>query len=132
MEDDLLKLGFRIVAASMDRPEKLRATLQKNDLTYTLLSDAKANGVRAFGLAWVADEKTRVRMKKFGIDLEERSGETHHILPVPGVFLIDGTGVIRFRYTNPDYKTRPPTSDILREARAIVGEKPGLQPSPGE
>ena len=117
----------------MDRPEKLRATLQKHDLSYTLLSDAKANGVRAFGLAFQVDAATLARYKKFGIDLEETSGETHHILPVPGVFLIDDAGVIRFSYTNVDYKTRPPTDDIVREARAIAGARPTLEEDePGE
>ena len=114
----------------MDRPEKLNETLQKNALTYTLLSDAKAEGVRGFGLAYVADAKMVARLKKFGHDLEDASGEDHHILPVPGVFLIDKDAVIRFSYTNVDYKTRPPTDDILREARAIAGDKPALEEEP--
>lgn len=116
----------------MDRPEKLTATLQKHELTYTLLSDAKAEGVRGFGLAYAADEKMLSRLKKFGIDLEDASGESHHILPVPGVFLIDQDAVIRFSYTNVDHKIRPPTQDILREARAIAGDKPVLEEEASE
>ena len=120
IEQELKALGFAIVAVSPDRPEKLQATVQKKALTYTLLSDARMQASRAYGIAFRVDDRTRGRYQKFGIDLEDASGETHHLLPVPSVFLIDGKGVIRFVYSNPDYKVRVPTDEVLAAARRIA------------
>ena len=120
-ERELRELGFAIVAASADRPAKLRASVQKHALTYTLLSDARMNGARAFGIAFRVDDATRQRYRSLGIDLEEASGEEHHLLPVPSVFLIDRDGVIRFAYSNADFKVRLPTADLLAAARRLAG-----------
>ena len=109
------------MAVSADRPAKLNETLTENELSYTLLSDASTRGARAFGIAWQVDGAQYLRLRGFGVDLEEASGETHHILPVPSVFLIDTEGVIRFAYSNPDYKVRPENAQIVAAARALAG-----------
>lgn len=125
IEQELKALGFAIVAVSADRPEKLQATVQKKSLTYTLLSDARMRASRAYGIAFRVDDKIRGRYRKFGIDLEDASGETHHLLPVPSVFLIDREGVIRFVHSNSDYKVRVSTEEILAAARRIAGNSGG-------
>src|SRR5271155_2396636 len=48
IKDDLDKEGVQLIAISMDRPGKLRETLQKDKLDYTLLSDSDAKAVEAF------------------------------------------------------------------------------------
>jgi peroxiredoxin len=45
-------------------------------------------------------------LKGYGIDLDSTTGQPLHELPVPSVFVIDRTGVIRFVYSNPDYTVR--------------------------
>ena len=72
---------------------------------------------RAFGIAWRADDELVARYKGYGIDLEEASGENHHLLPVPSVFIVDKDGVIRFVYSNPNYKVRIDTEELLDAAR---------------
>jgi peroxiredoxin len=52
--------------------------------------------------------------------MEKTTGETHHMLPVPAVFIIDTGGVIRFAYTNPDYKVRLEGERILAAAQGVV------------
>ncbi len=106
------------MAASADRPEKLRDTRIQHDLGYRLLSDARAHGSRAFGIAWRVPDAEFEQLRNLGIDLEEASGADHHLLPVPSVFLIDADGVIRFRYSNPDYKIRIDNARLLEAARA--------------
>lgn len=106
VEDGLLKLGYKIIAVSMDSPENLRATLDKYNMKYELYSDSKANAVKEFGIAFKVDDDYINKLKSYGMDLEESSGETHHILPVPSVFIVDNKGIIQFEYVNPDYKVR--------------------------
>jgi peroxiredoxin len=72
----------------------------------------------AFGLAFRVDDATFQRYHGFGIDLEAASGKTHHILPVPAVFIVDENGRIEFEYVNPDYRLRIPASVVLAAAKA--------------
>ena len=115
---------MRIVAVSPDRPDRLRETVAEQELGYTLLSDSSARGARAFGIAWRVDTAQVLKLRAFGIDLGEASGEDHHILPVPSVFLVDDIGMIRFRYSNPDYKVRLENERLVTAARVMVGTPP--------
>jgi len=116
-ENDLRRLGFQIVAVSMDKPAELRSTLDKSELGYTLLSDADAQLTRAFGLAFRVDQPTIEKYTTYGIDLEAASGYDHHILPVPAIYLIDKAGMIHFAHWNPDYKARLSGQKVLEAAK---------------
>ena len=61
---------------------------------------------KAMGLAFRVSEETLERYSKWGIDLEEASGETRRLLPVPAVFLLNRDGVIEFQFVHPNYKVR--------------------------
>lgn len=120
IEPQLIELGYRIIAVSPDRPEKIRETLEKKPLNYLLLSDSRMLGARAFGIAFRLDEGMLEKYKGFGIDVEGASGENHHMLPVPSVFITDPDGTIRFAYVNPDYKVRIDAATLLAAARAVA------------
>jgi peroxiredoxin len=117
---DLTELGYRIVAVSPDRPEKLRPSVEKNDSGIQLLSDSKMQAARAFGVAFQLDDAMVEKLNGFGIDVEEASGETHHQLPVPAVFLVGRSGRIEFQYVNPDYKVRLDPEVLLAAAKAAA------------
>lgn len=127
IETPLQKLGYQIIAVSPDSVEKIRESLKKYDLKYMLLSDGKAQAIQAFGLAYHVDDAAFQDYKKqFGIDLESASGATHHLLPVPAAFVIDKSGVIRYRYFNPDYKVRVDSQALLQAAQqALASSKKG-------
>jgi peroxiredoxin len=106
-----------VIAISSDRPSGLQDSLRKHDLGYTLLSDSGMRAARAFGIAWQVDDHGVAMYKRAGIDLEVASGETHHQLPVPSVFLVGRDGRIQYVYSNPDYQIRPDNDTLLRAAR---------------
>jgi peroxiredoxin len=117
IQPNLEALGYQTVAVSPDRPAKLRETVGKLKLDYTLLSDASADAVRAYGLGFTLDADTRETYKGYGIDLEEASGYSHHILPVPAVYLVGSDGVVDFLHYDPNYKKRLSPEELLAEAR---------------
>ena len=121
---ELRQMGYQILAISPDKPENLSASLGKNPLTYTLLSDHSMEAARTFGIAFRVDEATLGKYTEYGIDLEEASGEAHHLLPVPSVFVVDRGGIIQFSYSNPDYKVRIDPGDLVDAARAALDAKP--------
>ncbi|MCJ7451077.1 MAG: AhpC/TSA family protein [Steroidobacteraceae bacterium] len=123
-EPALLELGYELVFMSADQPDLLYSSLKEPDIHYTLLSDARMNAARAYGVAFRVDDATYTRYKSFGIDLEAASGETHHELPVPAVFIINTRGVIEFEYANPDYKVRLKSDVLVAEARRLAEATP--------
>ncbi len=120
-ESELLKLGYQILAVSPDRPAKLAEGVEKGKQTHTLLSDASMNAAKGFGIAFRVDDATLEKYKGYNIDIEEASGETHHLLPVPTVFIVGVDGRVNFVYANPDYKVRLQPAVLLAAAKAAAG-----------
>lgn len=117
---ELEKIGFQVIAVSTDSPQQVGAHRKKTDFPYLLLSDSKMSGARALGIAFRLDDPTVEQYRKFGIDLEAASGETHHELPVPAVFVIGTDGKIRFEHVDPDYKSRLDPEVLLAMAKAAL------------
>ena len=118
IEDDLNKAGAQLLAISMDQPSKLKETPNRDKLHYRLLSDSDAAAAKAFGIAFKVDDATVEKYKGYGINLDAASGNDHHILPHPAVFVADTSGKIRFAHVNPDYKVRLETKKILEAAQS--------------
>ena len=104
---------------SSDRPEILYSSLTEK-VDYHILSDASMAGARALGVAYRLDDATYQKYKSFGVDLEATSGEKHHELPVPALFIVDRGGVVRFRYFNADYRVRLPADKVLQAAQRAL------------
>ena len=120
MESELARLGFPVIAISADRPARLEKSLEAKDLGYTLYSDSSLEAARAFGIVWQLDDATVARYREYGIDLEAKSGEDHHQLPVPSVFLVEEGGTIRWVYSDPDHRVRPDNDQLLEAARRFA------------
>jgi peroxiredoxin len=118
VEPELLKLGYELLFLSADRPEILYSSLKEPDIHYTLLSDAAMDAARAYHVAYRLDAQALAQYRAYGVDLEAASGQTHHELPVPAVFIVDRSGVIRFVHANPDYTIRISPDALLEAARA--------------
>jgi peroxiredoxin len=113
-------MGYQVFAVSTDSPQQVDAHRKKNDFPFLLLSDSTMAGARALGIAFHLDAPSIEQYRKFGIDLEAASGETHHELPVPAVFVIGTDGKIRFEHVNPDYKSRLDPDVLLAMAKAAL------------
>lgn len=120
IEGDLIKMGYQMVAVSPDTPAELNKSTEKNSLTYKLFSDSSAEAAKQFGIAFKVEESLVTKYKNdYKIDLEASSGQTHHILPVPSVFILK-KGQIVYAYSNPDYRIRLKGDDVLAAAKAAM------------
>ena len=118
IEPQLLKLGYQIIAVSADSPQYLQQSEKKHQPNYLLLSDSDMQGAKALGIAWRLKDELVEKYREYGINLEETSGRTHHLLPVPAAYVIDTQGVIRFAYINPDHRIRVNPEVLLAAAQA--------------
>ena len=116
------KRGVTPVAISVDRAEESAKTQATYAIPFPVLSDPELAAHRAYRVLHQADEAEFARLKGFGIDLEKASGQGHHVIAVPSIFVIDRKGVVRWAHADPDYKVRPSTAQVLA---AIDGLKLG-------
>ena len=123
IESKLTALGYQIVVISPDRPEKIQEFTAKNEYDYTLLSDSDLKAASALGVAFRVSDKMFEALQSYNLDIEDASGKTHHLLPVPSVFIVDTEGVILFEYVNPDYRVRIDSKTLLAAAEAAASSE---------
>ena len=123
---ELKKLGYQIIALSIDSPEFVKKAAVDKSYSYTLYSDYKGDAAKAFGLAFkVNDALVKKYKNSYSIDLEKYSGQEHHILPVPAVYLIDTNGKIQFLHHDANYKKRLDNKILLKKAKALQSSPKG-------
>jgi peroxiredoxin len=107
------KRGVTPVTVSVDKPEQEAKTKATYTIPFPVLSDSDAKMIEAFHVVNKVDDATLAKMKGFGVDLESYSGNAHHEIAIPALFLIDRGGVVRWAHSDPDFKVRPSTAQIL-------------------
>jgi peroxiredoxin len=110
-------MGYQVLFLSTDQPRLLYSSL-KEKVDYHLLSDSSMGAAHAFGVAFHVDAEALAKMKTYGIDLEATQGTARHELPVPSVFIVDRSGVVRFRHYDPDYTVRLDAAHVLAAAKS--------------
>ncbi len=120
LEPKLLALGYQIIAVSPDTAEGLRAMAGKNHLDYRLLSDRAMAASAAYGVAFRLSPELEKSYGGHGVPLTPVPGGEGYWLPVPTVYLVGRDGVIKFAYSNPDYKVRLSSADLLAAADAAA------------
>jgi peroxiredoxin len=114
------KRGVTPVSVSVDTPEAEAKTKATYEIPFPVLSDSEAKMIDAFHVVNNVDADMLAKMKSFGVELEHYSGKAHHKIAVPSLFLIDKKGIVRWAHSDPEYKVRPSTAQILA---AIDGAK---------
>jgi len=117
IEKDLLALGYQVVAISPDAPDKLKPSMDKLEISYTLLSDKAGNFLKAAGLAFKAPSN----YEKFLDGSQEKGSE--FFLPVPSLFILNEKGEILFEYISPNFKQRINGYLLLAAARVFAVNK---------
>jgi peroxiredoxin len=120
LEPKLLALGYQIIAVSPDTADGLKTMAGKNKLPYRLLSDRAMIASSAYGVAFRMPDATEKFYRSKGVDLAPIPGGEGAWLPVPTVYLIGRDGVIKFAFSNPDYKVRLSTEALLAAAQATA------------
>jgi peroxiredoxin len=111
-------LGAKLVAVTPETPDNTLSTAEKNDLSFSVLSDVKGRLADAFGIRFELSPAIHALYQKFGHDLGVRNGDDRWSLPLPATFVVERGGVIAFAHVDPDYRKRldPGVAiDVLRK-----------------
>lgn len=113
-------LGGQLIAVSPQSPDNTLAQQEKEALRFQVLSDTNGLAASAYRVLFeVPLYVQEVMAHKLRINLAEYNAADRWHLPVPSTFLIDGSGVIRSAYVNPDFMKRLEPHDIVEQLKKL-------------
>ena len=116
---EIQALGASLAAISPQTPDNSLSTIEKNELTFEVLSDVGNQVARQFGLVFNLPEALRPIYKSFGIDIPAHNGDQTFELPIPATYVINSDGAIAHAFVEPDYTKRLDPEDILAALRSF-------------
>ncbi len=113
---EIHKLGAEVVAISPQIPDESMSIVEKQGLTFPVLSDYNAKVAETFGVAWPVPQMLVKHMREDrGLDLERINGGNDSVLPIPATFIINQDGGIAWRFVDIDYRNRCEPEDIIEQ-----------------
>lgn len=110
IENQIIALGYQIVAVSPDSPKFLKETTMEDKLNYQLFSDSDGKFSEALGIAY---KREKPKLEKYS------EGKNPGFLPVPIVYILDENREIEFLYINPNYTKRLKGELLLSVLKAL-------------
>jgi peroxiredoxin len=111
--------GVALIAISPQRPDGSLSMQEKNELTFTVLSDPGNQVATALGVRTEAGDDTTSKLRAIGTHLTELNGDGTEAVPMPTVVVVDPAGVIRWIDVHTDYTTRTEVGDIIAAVTAL-------------
>ncbi len=112
-------LGAQLVAISPNMPDKSLSTIEKNSLTFKVLSDVGNKVTRKFGLLFTLDDNLRPIYKQFGINITEDNGDDSYELPFPATYVVNYDGTIVLAFVDADYTKRLDPMEVLKTLKTL-------------
>jgi peroxiredoxin len=116
----LKELGATIVAITPQLAEASRFLIEKQKISFDLLSDPGNAYAAKLGLRFTLPDDLKAVYLSFGNDLAIRNGEASWTLPMPGRFVIDRAGIVRAADVDPDYERRPEPQQTVHDIKALA------------
>jgi peroxiredoxin len=116
----LKELGATIVAITPQLAEASRSLIEKQKISFDLLSDPGNAYAAKLGLRFTLPDDLKAVYLSFGNDLAVRNGEASWTLSMPGRFVIDRGGIVRAADADPDYEHRPEPQQTIDDVKALA------------
>lgn len=113
------KANINLIAIAPDTRKEIAKTKRNHKLTFPIYKDENNHIAEKFGLAFQLPSNLLKVYKKFNIDLEASQGNDENRLPLPGTYIIDTKGNIRYAFAKADYTLRAEPEDVLKRAKAL-------------
>jgi len=108
-----------LIAITPQTPDKSKQQLKKTKYPFNVLSDLDSKTMRDYKLYFELPADLIAVYKKLGLDIESFNGKGRNVLPVPGTYVIDKSGIIRAAFADTDYKKRMEPQAILDALKAL-------------
>lgn len=115
-------LGARLIAVTPETPDNSLSTAEKNDLSFSVLTDAKGQLSEALGIRFELSPAIQALYQKFGHDLPARNGDDRWSLPMPATFVVAKGGLIALAFVDPDYRKRLEPDAVVDVLRSLAAK----------
>ena len=112
--------GITLIAVSPQKPDGSLSMAEKNDLTFTVLSDPGNQIAGALGILTAPTEDARGSMHAIGIDLPALNSDGTYMLPMVTVTMVDATGVIRWIDVAPNHAKPTEVPEIISALDTVL------------
>lgn len=85
----------------------------------TMLCDVDHGLAMALGLAFPVSAELDERYREAGINLAEIFGNSGRILPITATYVIDGKGIVRYAFVDPDFRVRADPAVVIAVVEAL-------------
>lgn len=116
----LAKQGVKLIAISPQKPEGSMKMQERNNLSYTVVSDPASKIATQLGILTAPNDTAAAAQAKLGLDLKKVNANGTSALPMPTVVVVDAEGIIRWIDVHPNYSTRSEPEDILAAVTAAT------------
>ncbi len=117
---ELARRGVALIAISPQAPDGSLSTQEKNDLSFTVLSDPANQVAKTVGILTAPSSEVRAAQLELGLDLTVVNADGTTGLPMPTTVIVDDDHVVRWRDVHPDYTTRSEPNQILAALDAVT------------
>lgn len=111
----------QIVAISAEIQRYTRRIRAEAGATFRFLSDIDAEYAASIGLAITLEPALREILERSGKRVPDFQGSKGWILPIPAVFVLDRSGIVRARHVDPDYRRRMEIDELVGAVRRLGG-----------
>lgn len=122
--DDIERLGAKLVCLSPETPDESLSTKEKQQLSFEVLTDDGLEVADKYGIAFTVNDDIKALYSKLGLRLDEMNANQENgrkaKLPLPATFVLDKQGKVVYSYVNVDYTQRAEPQDIIDAIKSIV------------
>jgi peroxiredoxin len=111
--------GASLVAVSPQTPDHSLSTVEKKELTFTVLSDVGNSVARKYRLVFQLSQTIRTLYTTIGADLPGFNGDPSWELPMPATFLLAQDGTVRLAFVDEDFTHRLEPATLLDSLGAL-------------
>ena len=113
------KLDTDIIGISAEIPELVNQTIDKNTLSFPVLTDIDAELMKVIGIVFPLDEASKKEFKNFGMDFIKIHDNSNFELPVPAIYVINKDMQIVYTHFEENYMTRLEPTELLKKLKTI-------------
>lgn len=89
------------------------------EVPFPLLSDPEARVLAAYKVVNQLDDKAAKWLIDKNLDIERFSGQTHHKLAIPSMFLISEDRKVVWAHADRNHRQRPPVVAVLDAIKGV-------------
>ena len=111
------KYNTSLIAISPETPDNSLNTVEKNNLSFEVLSDIDNKVAKQFGLVFQLPDDLREVYHSFNIDVPKHNGNRDYELPMPATYVVNSEGIIKYAFVPEDYTERANPDEILKNIK---------------